>query len=205
MVSKLDELRKKARAKAKSKIKTPPRIQSPAQQMAYAYEQVLGEYTHRPALKFIKNWDPEHINAKYFGQAAKIADQLEAPYLDFVWAQFYWFHRWFGREAKPYELRSGRRGGAGSSVTAQDRYTRWVKLTRGSSDVGRVYSSQIPAMVCSKKLDTLNQKRLTRIMTKWEVDEEEAIARFHPLFDENWLKKNPTYRRLRKEGHLVDE
>jgi hypothetical protein len=168
--------------------------------MAYAYETVLGEYLLKPTLKFIKTWDPGHINSKYFRKAAEIADEIGAPYEQFVWAQFHFMHKWFGREAKPYELRSTK-----GKLSACERHAEYKKLLKNGEIEAKCYTSSFPLPEPDpKKLAKINQKRLNRIMTKWGVDEAGAIAKFHSLFDLKWLKKNSTYRRLRKDGLLLD-
>ena len=200
MVSKLDQLREKARAKAKAQIKpTKKAPQEPAQVMAYAYEQVLGEYSLRPALKFIKTWNPDHINSKYFRKAAEIADEIGADYEQFVWAQFYFMHKWFGRETKPYELRSTK-----GQLSACERHADYKKMLEAGEIDAKVYASTMPVSRTDlKKIAEHNEKRLKRIMGKWNVDEEEAIRKFHPIFDLQWLKKNTIYRRLKKAGNLA--
>jgi hypothetical protein len=170
--------------------------------MAYAYEAVFSEYHHKPAMKFIKDGkvDPKKRSATYFRQAAELADSVRADYETFVRAQFYWMHEWFGRECKTHELR-GRFGG----FPAVDRYRQYRKLVAKKEISGRVSATSLGvAHISDRELDTINEKRLNRLMRLWDMDEEEVLIAFSTegIFDEEWLSENEVYQRLSEEGRL---
>lgn len=174
----------------------------PALGMAYAYESVLGEYSHNPALRYLKGGklDPANPTTKCFGQAAIIADHLNADYEDYVWAQFYWMHTWFGRECADHELR-GRKG----QIPAAERYMTYMDLVAKGEISRKVYAlpvveSRTPIV----NLDRINEKRLDRLMRVWKLTEEEVYLRFAAdgVFDHPWLLKRPAYRSLKSQGRL---
>jgi hypothetical protein len=197
----LDEMRALARQKAIDKAKgvskaTPK--EDPARSMAYAYEEVLGLYIHKPALNFIKKWDPHHRNSNYFRLAAERADSVGADHTEFVWAQFYFMHTWYGREARPHELRSK------AAIERWENYTQ-LKADGTISGEGKVYSSALPTKKMSwNTIDKINNGRLVKLMRVWNLSAEEVIINFADteVFDEKWLKKNPIYLQLKSEGRV---
>ena len=188
-----EQARQKAIDKAQGKKQTTNKA-DPARAMAYAYEEVLGRYSHRPTLNFIKSWDPDHRNSSYFRIAASHADQLGADYEEFVWAQFYFIHTWYGRATKPHELRS---------KTSIERYGDFKKLVADGTTSGRVFSSVIPSKGLDKdQIDKINQGRLVKLMRVWELPAEEVFIKFEDIFDTKWLKRNALYKQLKREGRV---
>lgn len=166
--------------------------------MAYAYEEAFGNYVHRPGLRFIKNGrlDPENVTSTYFEQAAKMADSIGADYDEYVKAQFYWIHRWFGRPCKPHELR-----GRGGKFPAIRRWREFKKLEDGpdvSSSVTHI------ASISKEELDKINKDRLEQLMKLWGMDVAECLITFVPegIFDEQWLSSNSCYQKLKRLGRI---
>lgn len=171
---------------------------SPALGMAYAYEEAFGEYVHRPGLKFIKNGrlDPENVTSSFFAQAARLADSVKADYDEFVRAQFYWIHKWFGRPCRPHELR-----GKGGKFPAVNRWREYRKLGNMASVSSSVTYT---ATVSEEELDKINKGRLEHLMELWGLDEDQCLIAFVPegIFDEQWLLGNSSYQRLRRINKL---
>jgi len=170
--------------------------------MAYAFEEVFSEYHHKPAMKFIKDGrtDPKKRSTTYFRQAAELADSVKADYETFVRAQFYWMHEWFARECKTHELR-GRFGG----FPAVERYEQYCKLVAKKEIPAQVSATSLGvATITDQELDTINAKRLERLMRLWEMDEEQVLIAFaeEGIFDDEWLSENATYLNLVSEGRL---
>jgi hypothetical protein len=174
----------------------------PALLMAYAFEEALADYHYRPTMKFIKNrtLDPSKKSTQYFTQAARLATAAGADFGDFVRAQFYWFHVWFGRDCRTHELRSKK-----GTFSAIERYRQWMKL-RGEGKVpSKVTATSVSlATPSDQEVDKINLIRLDRLCELWDLDPRRAIIAFAPegIFDQDWLDRNPTYRQLRAEGRL---
>ncbi len=167
--------------------------------MAYAYEEHLGHYRHKPTLKYIKGKiTPEHKNFDTWKRAALIADQVGVSYAVYIEAQFYWFDQWFNRPPKPWEL-----SGLKSKFPAPERVRAFLKL---SNPVKVQSVSQRSARIEPKHLDKINLARLAEVCRVWGLSEEEAMMRFaRPgagYFDIPWLRKHPVYKRLKKQKKL---
>jgi hypothetical protein len=171
--------------------------------MAYAYEEALGHYLHRPALRYIKTTDPKKNRAfVYFQKAAVIADRLDMDYEDYIQAQFYWFDQWFRRHPKVYELASLR-----SKFPAIDRAIAYQRLIRDEDHPRRKVQSLSRRVIASDdQLDKINTERLNRLISSWQLTEEEVLLRFSAAdvgyFDVQWLRKHPVYQRLQKQHKL---
>jgi hypothetical protein len=195
-----------ARQKAQERAgrKTPGKTLPRALRMAQAYESVLGEYLHRPGLRYLgvsgAKLDPKRQRANtMFESAARLADEEGANYEDWVRAQFYWIHQWFGRPAKLYELQ-GQKG----QRPAKYRYNEWLSIVgRGAGVTGKVSSIvQETATVGESEVDKINKKRLERLMEAYDLSEEDALVAFAPegVFDPEWLSVHPPYLALREAG-----
>ena len=77
--------------------------------VALAYEEQLGVYLGKPALKFLGN-NPraKNRNEDCWIRAAQHAESLLVSYETYVRAQFWSFDKWFSRHPKPYEIASHR-------------------------------------------------------------------------------------------------
>lgn len=170
--------------------------------MAYVYEEMLGIYLHKPTLKYIKGKvDPNHRSYGHFARAVDIAQDCGADFCDYVQAQFYWFDKWFNRAPKPWEL-----AGVKTKFPAPNRYREYLKLRASQHVPTHVKSVARRAKIDPKKLDKINESRLAELQRNWGISEEEAFIRFaRPgvgYFDVAWLRKHPTYQRLRREKKL---
>ena len=171
-------------------------------EMAYAYEAVLGEYVHNHRLRFIKgSISPEHRSFAQFKRAVLIADQIGVSYETYVRAQFYWFDKWFNRAPHPYEL-----SGLKSKFPAPERVRKYLQLVNEGQTKGIVTCIGKRVQIDAKELDKANDQRLDQLMLAWGLDEEGVLLRFARsgvgYFDHEWLKKNPTWQRLRQEKKL---
>jgi len=171
-------------------------------EMAYTYETALGEYLHRPTLRFVKGAiSTEYKSFEQFKRAALIADQLGCGYEVYVKAQFYWFDQWFKRAPKPYEL-----SGLKTKFPAPERVREYMKLLNAGQvrEVIRHISKRVK--IDEKELMKANDQKLQQLMSAWHSSEEQILLKFArpgvAYFDHAWLKKNRTWLRLRKEGRL---
>lgn len=171
--------------------------------MAYAYEEALAAYCHAPGLKYLKGSSVTSVKGAYqkFKLAAEVADQCKADYTSFVQAQFYWFDKWFKRAPKVWEL-----SGKSTKFPAPNRYLEYLKIKSSQHVPEKVQSVSRRAQISPQKLDKINEMRLAELQRSWGIDEEEVFIRFaRPgigYFDAAWLRKHPTYRRLRQEQKL---
>lgn len=171
--------------------------------MALAYETVLGEYRLKPTLRWVNrhsDLDPESRVYKALLEAAKIADEIKAPYEDFCRAQFYWVHRTQKRAAKPFELR-----GRTSAFPAKERYDEYKRRVE-SGEIPAVVESKVirTAVITDQELDRINKTRLERLMLEWGLDEAQCIERFAPvgIFDTRWLIHNSVFNELKRLGRI---
>ena len=166
-----------------------------ALELGFTYERVLGEYTHRPALRFFTSIGTEGIKPRTLGalkKAAAIAVSLEVDWETYVRSQFYWFHKWFRRPPRIREMIS-------TSTTAKNnavwRLREYLKVTKDN----QVYSKSIPSSkVCKDQLDKINNQRLDQLADAWEKSHEEIIQIFASsgIFDQHWLEQNDIYCQL---------
>lgn len=171
-------------------------------EMAYAYEEELGSYLHRPALRFIKGKVDSTLKTyKHFQKAVELADQLSVDYPTYLQAQFYWFDKWFRRAPKPWELIGQR-----TKFPAPERVKEFLRLRSLEEAPQKVYSISRTAKIDPKKLDKINEQRLTELSSSWGLSEEEVLLRFARTgvgyFDLEWLRKNPTYKSLKRQKKL---
>lgn len=174
----------------------------PALLMAYAFEEALADYHYRPTMKFIKNraLDPTKKSTQYFTQAAKLATAVCADFGDFVRAQFYWFHIWFGRDCRTHELRSKK-----GTFSAVERYRQYMRLREEGKAPPKVTATSIGLVeTTDQEVDKINEIRLERLSELWELDAEHILLAFAPegIFDDSWLQKNEVFQRLRRAGRL---
>lgn len=173
-------------------------------EMTYTYEMILGEYSHHPALKFVKGMVSPENNPRAFGQfkrAALIADQIDVDYETYLRAQFYWFDKWFNRAPKPYELSSLK-----SKFPAPERVRKYLQLLAEGKARKVVTCIGKRVQIDSKEIDKCNDRKMSQLMQQWGLPEEIVLLRFaRPgigYFDQSWLRKNKIWIRLRQEGRL---
>ena len=165
------------------------------------YEKVLGEYAHRPALRYFKKLGVNGIPAIIIGHmkvAVSNAEELGMDIETYVRAQFYWFHVWFKRAPKISEMVS-RKG----KFPSTKRATEYLKVSGAKKRV--IFSQVLPSLeITSKKLDQINYERLEQLSTTWEKSKEEIMAMFAStgVFDHKWLNKNAIYLELKKTGKI---
>lgn len=184
-----DKLAAKARKMAqKSNGKLEHKNQlSDTVKMAYAYEEILGEYLHK-TICYIKRGklDPKNRTTPMFKQAALLANQNKADYTDWVRAQFYWIHKWFGRKCLPFELR-----GTSGRFPANERYRVWKQMVR-KGEISPTTSSivlEAPILYPEEK-HKANMKRLQKLMKIHDCSEQQILDTFENegIFDLDWLR-----------------
>jgi len=170
--------------------------------MLYAYEDMLGTYWHKPALRIIKGRIEDHPRGyQALVEATWIADRLGVEYPIFIQAQFYWFDKWFNRAVRLRELCS-----VGSKFPAEMRVREYLKLQQVQKLPVRVQCISRTIKVDLNQIDKINQARLEELCRVWKLSEEEVLRRFaRPgvgYFDLGWLKHQPIYLRLKAQGML---
>ena len=170
--------------------------------MVYVYEEALIAYQHNERnYKSTEGLIKVKRSYNLFKQAVKVADQCGADYVSYIQAQFYWFDKWFKRAPKAWEL-----AGKTTKFPAPNRYLEYLKIKSSSHVPEKVQSISRRASISPQKLDKSNEVRLAELQRSWGIDDEEAFIRFaRPgigYFDAAWLRKHPTYRRLRQEQKL---
>jgi len=196
----IDKAKELAQQKAKGR-KLKGKL-DPALLMAYAFEEALANYHYRPTMKFIKNrsLDPAKKSTQFFSQAARLATAVCADFGDFVRAQFYWFHMWFGRDCRTHELRSKK-----GTFSAVERYRQYMRLLEEGKVPSKVTATSIGLVkTTDQEVDKINEIRLERLSELWELDTEHTLLAFAPegIFDDSWLQKNEVFQRLRTAGRL---
>lgn len=173
-----------------------------ALEIGFAFEKALGDYVHRPALRYFTNLGTEGIKPITLGHlrnAAKIALLNKVDAETHVQSQFYWMDKWFRRAPKIRELGSATKGGHNATW----RLLEFLKLH--VDDRRKVSSKVMPGKaVTPEKLDKINQQRLKQLAESWEKSPTEILEIFAPsgVFDQSWLEKNPIYCQLRENGKL---
>lgn len=188
--------------------------------IATTYERHLGEYLHRPALKYITGRvAPGQPNYTNWARAAVVADALGVDYEIFMRAQFWAFDQWFSRAPKPQEL-----GSTKSEKSAVERTRMFLEEVRtGAVDPARPILSkqrsiddtttargrQRAATTTTRTVKFEQAERTLRaFMKNYDATEEEVLRLFargnqaSTYFDREWLKQNPTYQRLVADGQL---
>jgi hypothetical protein len=182
--------------------KDPPPIDKKAAMavsLGFSYEKVLGEYTHRPTLKYFKRIGEEGIHPRTMGYLRKAASIAESHGVDvetFVRAQFYWFHTWFRRPPKIWEMCS-----VNGKFPATRRVVEYLKLKNDK----RVFSSSLPSKkIDSEKLDKINRERLEQLSKTWGKSHTEILMMFGPagVFDVEWLADQPVWQKLTHKGKI---
>lgn len=154
--------------------------------LGFAYERALGEYLRKPALRYFtrigdRGIDPRTMTA--LRKALAISKEHDVDFETYVRAQFYWFHKWFRRAPKIFEL-----CGANGRFSARKRLTEYLKLT-GSP---RVSSTELPPIETAPEvLDKINEKRVQQIQRIYGCSRQEILNVFGPegVFDVGWLKR----------------
>jgi hypothetical protein len=169
-----------------------------ALEIGFAYERILGEYSHQPALRYFVRLGEQGIKPITMAQLKKsavIADKHKVDAETYVRAQFYWFHTWFKRAPKIREL-----CGMSGKNNAVWRLTNYLK-----KEGKKVYSKAMPSQQISREeLDKINRQRLEQLSESWNKSHEEIITLFAEsgVFDQSWLKKNEIYKRLVESEEL---
>jgi hypothetical protein len=192
------------RKAGKIKTKPIPERQVKAIEMGYAYEAVLGHYRHRPAMQYFKLGEDGFRNRTitFLFKAAVMADEAEAAYREWVESQFYWFHKWFKRPPKVQEL-SGQSG----KFPAPKRYQDYLKL-KAKGKVPLATSDKLPVEWSDRSmLDKINQERLQQLCSAWGRSEGEIMEQFalSGIFDMDWLKRHPIFKRLNFKTMRVEK
>ena len=201
--AKTDRLASLARsiARAASEKQLPKRKLNSATQMAYAYEEMLGEYCHKP-ISYVRNGklDLSKRSGQTFQSAANLADKYKADYVDWCRAQFYFIHQWYGRACKIYELR-GEKG----PYPAPKRYREWCQMVRKGAISPTVSSIILAApSIDTDYQDRVNNKRLRRLMESYQKSEAEVFEAFshQDIFDRSWLNKHPIFLSLKQKNKI---
>lgn len=173
------------------------------EEMGYAYERVLGTYFHNPTLRYFKSLKNGAINPSVKSsllKSAYIADEYNVSYDIYVKSQFYWFHKWFRRYPKVFELCS-----VSSKYPAFWRIQEFLKIENYDkiNVLSVVVGTARVESLDAKEVDKINRSTLNQVCKAYNLTEEEAILRFAPvgLFDLVWLKRQKQiYKKLREEG-----
>jgi hypothetical protein len=189
--------------------------------IALAYEDCLGVYLHKPTLKYIiGRVNSASPNFKKWLAAADEASSLGVEFSWYVKAQFWWFDKAFSRAPKPYEISGGK-----GIVPAQERFQQFQdavaagELNPSANIVGRVVAtldttskvgrSRMATVRASEAVRFQNSERaLLGFMKNYNATDEWVFKNFAkgPMaaqyFDLQWLRKHPTYLRLRASGEL---
>ena len=191
----------KARAKAKAKgtgEDTTRKHLSDATVLAYAYEACLSRYHHR-MISYIKDGKLKRGSGGHFSSAAKLAQELNADPNEFIEAQFYFMHKWYGKAPSTQQLKT-----KGGKWSADKRYVKW-KLLQESGELMDFTSPVMPSV--NPELEDIleiNQSRLEKLMRQWNLTERECLLTFVPqhMFDEVWLSRNNTYKDILMKGEM---
>lgn len=169
-----------------------------ALEIGFAYERILGEYQHQPALRFFTKIGEQGIKPTtmaHLKKAAQIAKEHSVDAETYVRSQFYWFHKWYRHAPKIREMISTK-----TKCCAVWRLTEYLKV-----EGKKVFSRAMPSeQVSREKLDKINQLRLEQMANSWDKSHEEIIQLFAAsgVFDLSWLKRNVVYKRLVESGKL---
>jgi hypothetical protein len=173
--------------------------------MGYAYEEMLGRYLHKPAIRYFsgsKKIPPgqyARTNIVLF-KAVLLADRHNVDYSFYIRSQFYFFDLWFKRAPKIYEI-----AGQSGKFPAEKRLLEYLALERS----GKINKSISSVVVPTKKnvltpqiLDKINRERLDRLCEVYNLTEAEVLAQFAPvgLFDLAWLRRQPGFQPQREDG-----
>lgn len=191
--------------------------------IASAYEELLGIYIFKPALRYVKG--KVSPGSPCFGNwlaAANLADECEIDYFTYVKAQFFAYHTWYSRAPKPQELATYR-----SNCNAKNR----VKLYLNAIDSGLISAETNIVGKQSKIIDTTtkqgrkaarseipesvrfrnSENQLRQLMKNYDVSAEKILKVFAKnqeisqlFFDSDWLHQNETYRQLLSAGEIHD-
>lgn len=165
------------------------------------YEEVLGDYLHKPALRYFSKLGEKGIPASVIGQLKRVvrqADELGMDMDTYVRAQFYWFHTWFKRAPKISEMMTDK-----GKFPATKRAKEYLKVSEDKKRM--IFSRVLPSWeTSSKKLDQINYERLKQLTESWGKTEREIMATFAQtgVFDQKWLNKHPLYLELKRAGKL---
>ena len=162
-----------------------------------AYQERVKRYKKQPYLTF----PPLSTRKKSYGQflkAAKLAEHLEVGIATFIEAQFFWFHRWFARAPKSWELSGG--GGKMPSATRVKVYIALQEEEHGA--FAAVISEETRAKKLSQKdMHAYYSRLLTDLLSDGST-EEEALVDFHHVFPQSFLQTRDVYLALVQEGTL---
>ena len=185
--------------------------------MAFAYEEVLGDYLHKPSLTYFTNLR-KGGSLSYLSRAAVMAEEFGITYQEFIQAHFYWTTRWFNRQPHLRELCSegkeftitksnGKKETKTPKYPARWRVAEYLKLKEG----GLLEEWKKSVVIPSKKIDLeivdrINRNRVEQLMKTWDMSEEDVFAQFalSGFFDTPWMKRQEVYKKLMKEGRLCE-
>lgn len=173
--------------------------------MAAAYGRKLAEYKDSPYSKYLKDGKlySDSRNYRSFVNASIIGRLVEMDPADYIESQFYWFHKWFRRPPKPYEL-----CGMSSKHPAPERATKWKKLVEQGkiTERGRAVSSSMEVHIPAHTYVKHGRRLLQDLMQVRKMTEEEVLLLFGDpslgYFPVQYLKTNRTWKRLKSEGRV---
>jgi len=192
-----------------------PENRKKALAIAYAYEEVLSKYIHKPFLRYV-NKLPRGSSNSYLVKAAEMADEFNIDYIEFIKAHFYWMHIWFNRapyirelcsEGKEYIYidENGRKKTKKPKCPARWRVTEYLKLKENGELKDNIQSPVIPSKkIDPKVIDKINRLRLEELMETYDLSEEETFSQFalSGYFDGSWVKKHPLFKKLNMKSKL---
>jgi hypothetical protein len=196
MQQRIEAAKALAKAKKNGTVKAAPMNteKAKAMNMGYAFEAELGYYLHKPTLQYFSKLGANGFTKStltMLSRAVTLAEKYNVDYQTYMKAQFYWFHKWFRRPPRLFEITGGK-----GKYPAERRLREYIEL-KPSEEVS---SMVMPTTGIEKEtLDKINEKRLEQLSEIWDKTEEEVLRLFSEVFDPAWLKRNPVYQKLQAQ------
>lgn len=181
-------------------------IYEKAYKMALTYEDILGIYLKKPALKYIKSKVDFEKNIAVWKRVVSVCEQVTYDYETYVKSQFWVYEKLYCKAPKPYELAL-----VNSKYPSIDKYNNYMKalvnnqVGAATNIVTRVRKN--PIVPKEEKFAQCNYS-LKQLMKNYNTSEEEVLKAFAKgsqaalYFDLDWLNQNPTYIKLKSEGFI---
>jgi hypothetical protein len=172
-------------------------------EMAYAYEDALGIYSHKKALKFLK--DPLNPDCKHLWLSAiKIAEELEVDYEVYIKAQFWCFEKWFKKAPKLIQLTG--KSGKFSAFERVKIYLACVGNGKASFDQDTISKVMLSPKVPDSFKADCSGRYMKQMMNNFKLSEDQIYMQYrdslHLFFDPTWLLTRPLYNKLKLEQKI---
>ena len=176
-----------------------------AEGMAIAYERKLREYSGNSHVRYLKEGRLEKNSTNYqaFVRSSKLCQEVGCTQKEFVEAQFYWFHEWFRRGARPYELCAMNNNF--NSIKRAKTYLE-IKRKKGLTARNEVVRNGMTVKVPVSTYVRYGEKLMEDLIRLHKISEEEILRKFgRPdlgYFDLRYLETNPTWIQLHRDGEI---